>query len=109
MIIQTASRNGVTDMGFTVSRKDVKRSIAVLEKSGYDVSRIESASNVAKVSVVGVGMRNHSGVSGRCFDALYKAGINLIMISTSEVKISCLIDEADLELAVNVLHKEFEL
>ncbi len=109
MIIQTASRNGVTDMAFTVSRKDVKRAIAVLEKAGHDVNKIESSSNIAKVSVVGVGMRNHSGVSGRVFDCLYKAGINLIMISTSEVKISCLVDEADLELAVNVMHKEFEL
>ena len=109
MIIQTASRNGVTDMAFTVSRKDAKRAIAVLEQAGYDVSKIESASNIAKVSVVGVGMRNHSGVSGRVFDCLYKAGVNLIMISTSEVKISCLVDEADLELAVNVLHKEFDL
>ena len=109
MIIQTASRNGVTDMAFTVSRKDAKRAIAVLEQAGHDVNKIESASNIAKVSVVGVGMRNHSGVSGRVFDCLYKAGINLIMISTSEVKISCLVDEADLEMAVNVMHKEFDL
>jgi aspartate kinase len=109
MIIQTASRNGVTDMAFTVSRKDVKRAITVLEQAGHDVNKIESASNIAKVSVVGVGMRNHSGVSGRVFDCLYKAGVNLIMISTSEVKISCLVDEADLELAVNVMHKEFDL
>ena len=109
MIIQTASRNGVTDMAFTVSRKDAKRAIAVLEQAGHDVNKIESASNIAKVSVVGVGMRNHSGVSGRVFDCLYKAGVNLIMISTSEVKISCLVDEADLELAVNVMHKEFDL
>ena len=109
MIIQTASRNGVTDMAFTVSRKDVKRAISVLEQAGHDVNKIESSSNIAKVSVVGVGMSNHSGVSGRVFDCLYKAGINLIMISTSEVKISCLVDEADLELAVNVMHKEFDL
>ena len=109
MIIQTASRNGVTDMAFTVSRKDAKRAISVLEQAGHDVNKIESASNIAKVSVVGVGMRNHSGVSGRVFDCLYKAGINLIMISTSEVKISCLVDEADLEMAVNVMHKEFDL
>ena len=109
MIIQTASRNGVTDMAFTVSRKDAKRAIAVLEQAGHDVNKIESASNIAKVSVVGVGMRNHSGVSGRVFDCLYKAGVNLIMISTSEVKISCLVDEADLELAVNVMHKDFDL
>ena len=109
MIIQTASRNGVTDMAFTVSRKDLTRAISVLEQAGHDVNKIESSSNIAKVSVVGVGMRNHSGVSGRVFDCLYKAGINLIMISTSEVKISCLVDEADLELAVNVMHKEFDL
>ena len=96
-------------MAFTVSRKDVKRAIDVLQQAGNDVNCIESSSNIAKVSVVGVGMRNHSGVSGRVFDALYKAGINLIMISTSEVKISCLVAEADLELAVNVLHKEFDL
>jgi aspartate kinase len=92
-----------------VSRKDLKRAIDVLTKAGNDASKIESSASIAKVSVVGVGMRNHSGVSGRVFDALYKAGINLIMISTSEVKISCLVDEADLELAVNVLHKEFDL
>ena len=109
MIIQTASRNGVTDMAFTVSRKDVKRAITVLEQAGHDVNKIERASHIAKVSVVGVGMRNHSGVSGRVFDCLYKAGVNLIMISTSEVKISSLVDEADLELAVNVMHKEFDL
>ena len=109
MIIQTASRDGVTDMAFTVSRKDLKRTLDVLEKAAPSCSSIEHSSNIAKVSVVGVGMRNHSGAASRAFDALYKAGINLIMISTSEVKISCLVDEADLELAVNVLHKEFDL
>ena len=81
----------------------------LLEQAAPTCSSIEHSSNMAKVSVVGVGMRNHSGAASRAFDALYKAGINLIMISTSEVKISCLVDEADLELAVNVLHKEFVL
>ncbi len=109
MIIQTASRNGVTDIAFTVSRKDAERAIDVLKKAGPQCSHIENASNIAKVSVVGVGMRNHSGAASRVFDALYKAGVNLIMISTSEVKISCLVAETDLETAVNALHKEFEL
>ncbi|WP_298066371.1 aspartate kinase [uncultured Mailhella sp.] len=109
MIIQTASRDGVTDMAFTVSRKDLKRTLDTLGKANVECSHIESAQNISKVSVVGVGMRNHSGAAGRVFNALYKAGVNLIMISTSEVKISCLVDDADLELAVNVLHKEFNL
>ena len=109
MIIQTASRDGVTDMAFTVSRKDLKRTLEALKNAHIDCSHIESSQNISKVSVVGVGMRNHSGAASRAFNALYKAGINLIMISTSEVKISCLVDDADLELAVNVLHKEFEL
>ena len=109
MIIQTASRDGVTDMAFTVSRKDLKRTLEALKNANVDCSHIESSQNISKVSVVGVGMRNHSGAASRAFNALYKAGINLIMISTSEVKISCLVDDADLELAVNVLHKEFEL
>ncbi|MCQ2444378.1 MAG: aspartate kinase [Mailhella sp.] len=109
MIIQTASRNGVTDIAFTVSRKDLKRTIEVLESQDCGCSKIESAQSIAKVSVIGVGMRNHSGVASRVFDTLYKAGINVIMISTSEVKISCLINEADLNLAVNTLHQAFEL
>ena len=109
MIIQTASRDGVTDMAFTVSRKDLKRTLEALKNANVECSHIESSQNISKVSVVGVGMRNHSGAASRAFNALYKAGINLIMISTSEVKISCLVDDADLELAVNVLHKEFEL
>ncbi len=109
MIIQTASRNGVTDIAFTVARKELDRALDVLKKAGPACSHIESASNITKVSVVGVGMRNHSGAASRVFDALYKAGVNLIMISTSEVKISCLVAESDLEVAVNVLHKEFEL
>ncbi len=109
MIIQTASRNNVTDMAFTVSRKDLKRTLEALKNSSAECSHVESAPNISKVSVVGVGMRNHSGAASRVFNALYKAGVNLIMISTSEVKISCLVNDADLELAVNVLHKEFEL
>ena len=74
MIIQTASRDGVTDMAFTVSRKDLKRTLDVLQQAEPACSSIEHSSNIAKVSVVGVGMRNHSGAASRAFDALYKAG-----------------------------------
>ena len=111
IIIQSIGREGTKDISFTIARDDVKDVVALLEenKTRITAQRIEVDETVAKVSVVGVGMRNHSGAASRAFDALYKAGINLIMISTSEVKISCLVDEADLELAVNVLHKEFDL
>lgn len=111
MIVQKASREGITDMTFTVSRKDVKRAEAIVEEVRHAIGGecVETDLNVAKVSVIGVGMRNHSGVSARAFAALHQADININMISTSEIKISCLIDEREVEKAVQTLHREFNL
>ena len=111
MIVQNPSREGVTVMTFTVSRKDLKKAISITEEVGKDLDGMEilSDSNVCKVSVIGVGMRNHSGVAALAFDALYKENINILMISTSEIKISCLIEEKYTELAVRTLHDAFEL
>ena len=111
MIVQKASREGITDMTFTVSRKDVKRAEAIVEEVRHAIGGgcVETDLNVAKVSVIGVGMRNHSGVAARAFAALHQADININMISTSEIKISCLIDEREVEKAVQTLHREFNL
>ena len=111
MIVQKASSEGITDMTFTVSRKDVKRAEAIVEEVRHAIGGecVETDLNVAKVSVIGVGMRNHSGVAARAFAALHQADININMISTSEIKISCLIDEREVEKAVQTLHREFNL
>lgn len=111
MIVQKASREGITDMTFTVSRKDVKRAEAIVEEVRHAIGGecVESDLNVAKISVIGVGMRNHSGVAARAFAALHQADININMISTSEIKISCLVDEREVEKAVQTLHREFNL
>ena len=111
MIIQTASREGVTDMTFTVSRKDLEKALALMEAKVAEIggTGVESAPRVAKVSVIGVGMRNHTGVASKAFAALQRENINILMISTSEIKISCLIDEKYTELAVRPLHDAFEL
>lgn len=111
MIVQKASREDITDLTFTVSRKDLKRALATVEKvcAVIGCECVEHDINVAKVSVIGVGMRNHSGVAARSFAALHRANVNITMISTSEIKISCLIEEKDVDLAVNTLHAEFDL
>lgn len=111
MIIQTASREGITDMTFTVSRKDLEKALSLMEAKVAEIggTGVESAPRVAKVSVIGVGMRNHTGVASKAFAALQRENINILMISTSEIKISCLIDEKYTELAVRTLHDAFEL
>ena len=112
MIVQTPSRNGVTDMTFTVSRKDLQKTLAIMEdvsKKLFDGIEILHDINIAKISAIGVGMRNHSGVAATAFAALHRENINILLISTSEIKISCLIDEKYLELAVRTLHTAFGL
>ena len=111
MIVQTPSRDGVTDMSFTVSRKDLKHALEIMEKVGKNADGIEVLydDNVAKVSAIGVGMRNHSGVAAKLFAAFQKENINIIMISTSEIKISCIIEAKYTELAVRTLHDTFKL
>lgn len=111
MIVQNPSREGVTDMTFTVSRKDLKKALVVMEEVRKSMNGMEVLhdANVCKVSVIGVGMRNHSGVAAKAFNALFQENINIMMISTSEIKISCLIEEKYTELAVRTLHDAFDL
>ncbi len=111
MIVQKASRDGITDLTFTVSRKDLKRTLPIVEalKESLGGTGVDTADNVSKISLIGVGMRNHSGVAAKAFAALHNENINILMISTSEIKISCLIDEKYTELAVCTLHDAFEL
>ncbi|OIQ48852.1 Aspartokinase [Pseudodesulfovibrio hydrargyri] len=111
MIVQNPSKDGLTDMTFTVPRADVKQTIKTLEALKYEIGYEELSSNlnVAKVSIIGVGMRNHSGVASKAFRALADENVNILMISTSEIKITCLIDDKYTELAVRTLHKAFNL
>lgn len=111
MIIQAASRKGLTDITFTVSRKDLSRACDLMEELTKSIGgeNVECATNVAKVSLIGVGMRNHAGVAAKAFNALKNENIDVLLISTSEIKISCLIEEKYTELAVRTLHDVFEL
>ena len=111
MIVQKASRDGITDMTYTVSHKDLKRALTYTEKVCKEIGAqgVEYDDQVAKVSVIGVGMRNHSGVAAMAFSALHKANINILMRSTSEIKISCLIKADQLDKAVHTLHSTFGL
>ena len=109
MIIQNASADGTTDLTFTAPRDDYEKAKKVLEAVARDVGAetVRAETGVAKVSIVGLGMRTHAGVAARMFDVLSKAGVNIQMISTSEIKISVVIDANYVELAQRVLHDEF--
>lgn len=111
MIIQNVSSKGVTDMTFTVGRSELRRARDIVERVAKEVGaeKVLTDSNIAKVSVVGAGMRSHAGVAGEMFSALAKEGINIEMISTSEIKVSCVLNERYTELAVRALHKVFGL
>ena len=112
MIIQNASLDGLTDFSFTVHRGEFKRAMQVLEdkvKPGTGAREIVGDDRIAKVSLVGIGMRTHAGIASRMFGALAREHVNIQMISTSEIKTSVVVDEKYMELAVRVLHREFEL
>jgi len=111
MIIQNQSVDGKTDFTFTVPRNDFQRALDVLNgsKESLGAASVAGDAKVSKISVVGVGMRSHVGVASKMFRTLSEEGINIMMISTSEIKISVLIDEKYMELAVRALHKAFEL
>jgi aspartate kinase len=111
MIIQNASIEGFTDLTFTVSRKDIKEAKRLVEEASKDIGaqKVELDENVAKVSIVGVGMISHSGVAAKMFATLAHEGINILMISTSEIKVSCVVQAKYTELAVMVLHDAFGL
>lgn len=112
MIVQNSSRNGeTTDMTFTVARSQLARALTVLEgaKAAIGCEQVYSDDNVAKVSVIGVGMRSHAGVAQRMFSTLAEKGINIQVISTSEIKVSVLIAEEYVELALRSLHTAYGL
>ncbi len=111
MIIQNTSRDGITDMTFTISRKDLSKTLTIMEgiKNAVGAEGLFHDTSVAKVSAIGVGMRNHSGVAASVFEALQEEHINILMISTSEIKITILIEEKYVELAVRILHDKFGL
>jgi aspartate kinase len=111
MIVQNISRDGYTDMSFTVARGDYARAVATLDAVAKKVGAqgLVHDERVAKVSILGVGMRSHSGVAARMFAVLAREGINIQMISTSEIAISCVIEDKYAELAVRALHDDFEL
>ncbi|KFJ93196.1 aspartate kinase [Pseudomonas sp. 1-7] len=111
MIVQNVSHDNTTDFTFTVHRNDYNNALGVLQKTADELGAREVVgdTNIAKVSIVGVGMRSHAGVASRMFEALAKETINIQMISTSEIKVSVVIEEKYLELAVRALHTAFEL
>ncbi|MGM0416706.1 MAG: aspartate kinase [Thermodesulfobacteriota bacterium] len=111
VIIQNVSTKGLNDLTFTVPRADYKRALKIVEENAEKVNAggVTSDGKVAKVSIVGVGMRSHSGIASKMFNALASEGINIQMITTSEIKVSCVIDDKYAELAVRVLHDAFEL
>jgi aspartate kinase len=111
MIIQNTSIDGHTDLTFTVPKGDLKKTLAIVKPVAADIGaeRVLSEENIAKVSVVGVGMKNNAGVAARMFEAMAAENINILMISTSEIKISCVIHDKYGELAVRVLHDAFGL
>jgi len=111
MIIQNISHEGLTDISFTLPRIETKKGMELLKtlnkKIGAKEVRLDK--NMSKISIVGAGMRSHSGIAAKMFSVLAKENINIMMISTSEIKISCVIDEKYTELAVRILHKAFSL
>jgi len=111
MIIQNVSSDGYTDLTFTVPKTDYKKAIKIVEETAKEVgaSGVKGDENIAKVSIVGVGMRSHSGIASKMFQTLSQEGINIQMISTSEIKVSCVIESKYTELAVRVLHEAFDL
>jgi aspartate kinase len=111
MIIQNVSEDGFTDLTFTVPETEVNRALEVVKRSAKDIGAADVQCNkdIAKVSIVGVGMRSHAGVAAKTFEVLAGEGINIMMISTSEIKVSCVVDAKYTELAVRVLHDAFGL
>ena len=111
MIVQNVGQDGLTDFSFTVHRNDYTKTLEVLKKVATHIKarEVQGGDKIAKVSIVGVGMRSHAGIASTAFRTLAEEGINIQMISTSEIKISVVIDEKYMELAVRVLHKAFGL
>ncbi len=111
MIIQNVGRDGTTDLSFTVPEKDLSKTVKVIQELNdqIKIATLETDSDISKVSVVGIGMVSHVGVASKMFSALAEQNINIQMISTSEIKISCVIDQTQTDKAVEVIHDSFDL
>ena len=111
MIVQNVAADQTTDFTFTVHRNDYDKALAILEETANELGarEVKGDNKIAKVSIVGVGMRSHAGVASNMFTTLAKENINIQMISTSEIKVSVVISEKYMELAVRALHSAFEL
>lgn len=111
MIVQNISGDNVTDFTFTVNRIDYDKTFEIVSSKAKELGAVDVSgrTDIAKVSVVGVGMRSHAGIASKMFEALAKEAINIVLISTSEIKISVVIDEKYLELSVRTLHEAFDL
>ena len=112
MIIQNVGESGATDFTFTVHKRDLKKTMSILNekvKTKINAREVIGDSKVAKLSLVGVGMRTHAGIASKMFKVLSDEKINISTISTSEIKISIILEEANLDNAVKALHKAFEL
>ncbi len=111
MIIQTARPEGIADMTFTVPKTDFRKAMEIVKNIAREIKaeKVEGDENIAKVSIIGAGMKTHPGVAKKMFETLARHGINIMMISTSEIKISCVIEEKYTELAVRALHEAFNL
>ncbi len=111
MIIQNTRAGELTDMTFTVLQTDYEKTMAIVEKIGEEIGAedVSGSKSIAKISIVGVGMRNHAGIASKMFTTLSNEGINIAMISTSEIKVSCVVEEKYTELAVRALHEVFGL
>jgi aspartate kinase len=111
MIVQNISRDGYTDISFTLPRTDRAKAIQALREVAGRVGAegVTHDDRIARVSIVGTGMRSHSGVAARMFQTLSREGINIQMISTSEIAVSCVIEDKYTELAIRALHETFEL
>jgi aspartate kinase len=111
MIVQNISQDAHTDLTFTVSKEDFKRGLKIVQETASQIEAkdVVGDPNITKISIVGAGMRSHAGVASKMFDIMAREGINIQMISTSEIKISCVVDVKYTELAVRVLHEAFGL
>jgi len=111
MILQNTSEDGLTDLTFTISKPDFYKTMDLVRVVAQEIGaeQVLGDENIAKVSIIGAGMRSHAGVANKMFAALAKENINITMISTSEIKISCVVEEKYTELAVRVLHEAFGL
>ena len=110
-IVQNASIGGFTDLSFTLKRPELQQALTILKKSQFNsnISTIETSNNLAKISIIGTGMQNTPGYAAKMFKTLGDANINIEMIITSEIRITCIIDESDLKSAAQLLHTEFSL